>query len=162
MTTGIYTFCNSCGVHILFSPSVDPRELLINADCLDKSTISDFSVTFHSCSETIPSVISPLGAGTYNSYNNNKYGSTGHSNRQQQQHQRGQGQVQSPPDVCTPLKSFFRATAGMTKQKWRSNATPSTASTASISDASSDASSGSRSSALSASTSSSIRLSTKK
>ena len=62
VTTGIYTFCSFCGVHILYSPSIDPTELLINIECLEKSTVDKFSVAYYPCPESVPSLTSTFEA----------------------------------------------------------------------------------------------------
>ena len=56
--TAIYTFCSYCGVNILYSPSINPVELMVNADCIDRSKVRSYVVSYHSCHETIPSVSS--------------------------------------------------------------------------------------------------------
>ena len=56
MDTAIYTFCSYCGVNILYSPSINPSELMVNADCLDKSTVKDYTVSYVPCKETTPAV----------------------------------------------------------------------------------------------------------
>jgi hypothetical protein len=45
--TGIHAFCSFCGTQILISPSSNPTEIQINADCLEPSTIKSLSVTYH-------------------------------------------------------------------------------------------------------------------
>ena len=52
--SGIFTFCSFCGVHILFSPSIDPTELQVNIDCIDRSTVDGVTVTYHSCPDSVP------------------------------------------------------------------------------------------------------------
>jgi hypothetical protein len=54
---GVYTFCSFCGMHILFAESLDPIDIQINVECLDKNNIENISVTYHSQSESIPCAI---------------------------------------------------------------------------------------------------------
>ena len=113
--TGIYTFCSFCGVHILYSPSVNPTELLINVECIDKSTIKDLSVTYHSSPETMPSLMSAFEV--FKSLN--KHGG-GH---QQQSPTATQFTPHKPENTHNPA-DFLKPGAGVS---WRSS-TPSTAS----------------------------------
>ena len=43
---GIYTFCSFCGVHVLYSPSIDPVVVDINVDCLDHQNIDHIFYTY--------------------------------------------------------------------------------------------------------------------
>jgi len=45
---GIHTFCSFCGVHVVFAPSVNPVEVLVNLNCIDKTDIKDEFVTYYS------------------------------------------------------------------------------------------------------------------
>lgn len=51
---GIYVFCSYCSVQILYAPHINPVEVQINIDCLEKSTIDDVIVAYHASLETMP------------------------------------------------------------------------------------------------------------
>ena len=51
---GVYTFCSFCGMHILFAESLDPTDIQINVECLDKNNIENISIAYHSQSESLP------------------------------------------------------------------------------------------------------------
>jgi len=51
---GIYTFCSFCGVHIIYSPSLEPLEIMVNVDCLDKATINHIEYIYQHIPETQP------------------------------------------------------------------------------------------------------------
>ena len=53
-TVGIYVFCSYCSVQILYAPHINPVEVQINVDCLEKSTIDDIIVAYHSSLENTP------------------------------------------------------------------------------------------------------------
>ena len=44
---GVHSFCRYCGVHVVYSPSINPTDVQVNANCLDKSNISDMIITYH-------------------------------------------------------------------------------------------------------------------
>jgi hypothetical protein len=56
-TIGIHTFCSYCGVHLVFSPSVDPVEVQVNLDCLDRTNIKSENVTYFSAAEMQPCAV---------------------------------------------------------------------------------------------------------
>lgn len=62
---GIHAFCSYCGVHILFSPAEDPKEIQINVDCLDRSNIEKVNVAYYGKNETIPCDLSDMKAQLY-------------------------------------------------------------------------------------------------
>ena len=51
-TIGIHSFCSFCGVHILYSPSLDPLEIHINSDCLDTDNIDYIDYSYYGIPET--------------------------------------------------------------------------------------------------------------
>lgn len=51
---GIHAFCSYCGVHILFSPAEDPKEIQINVECLERTNIEKINVAYYGKNETIP------------------------------------------------------------------------------------------------------------
>ena len=51
---GIYTFCSFCGVHVVFAPSVDPTEVQVNMDCVERTNVRDESVTYMTTAEASP------------------------------------------------------------------------------------------------------------
>jgi len=51
---GIYTFCSFCGVHVVFAPSVNPTEVHVNMDCLERTNVQDAQVTYMSTAESSP------------------------------------------------------------------------------------------------------------
>ena len=51
---GIYTFCSFCGVHVVFAPSIDPSEVQVNMDCVDRTNVRDESVTYMTAADTSP------------------------------------------------------------------------------------------------------------
>ena len=53
-TVGIYVFCSYCSVHILYAPHINPVEVQVNVECLEKSTIDDIIVAYHAPLETMP------------------------------------------------------------------------------------------------------------
>lgn len=53
-TIGIYTFCSFCGVQILYSPKVDPIEIQVNIDCLDRAMIEKLTISYHASDESQP------------------------------------------------------------------------------------------------------------
>lgn len=63
---GVHTFCSYCGVHILYSPSVEPVEVQINVDCLDRSTIDHMYVSYLGVPETVPCPVSYDAARPFN------------------------------------------------------------------------------------------------
>ena len=44
---GIHTFCSYCGVHVVFAPSINPSEVLVNIHCIDKSDVDDEYITYY-------------------------------------------------------------------------------------------------------------------
>jgi hypothetical protein len=50
---GIHAFCSYCGVHVLYSPSDDPKEVQINVDCLDDKTIEKINVSYYGSSDLV-------------------------------------------------------------------------------------------------------------
>jgi hypothetical protein len=50
---GIHTFCSFCGMQILYSPSLNPKEVHINLDCLSKENINHIANVHRDISETI-------------------------------------------------------------------------------------------------------------
>lgn len=50
---GIHAFCSYCGVHVLYSPSEDPKEVQINVDCLDDKTIEKINVSYYGSSDLV-------------------------------------------------------------------------------------------------------------
>lgn len=55
---GIHAFCSYCGVHVLYSPSEDPKEVQINVDCLDQKTIEKVNVSYYGTSDLVPCSLS--------------------------------------------------------------------------------------------------------
>ncbi len=49
---GIHSFCSFCGVQVLYSPTVEPFEIQVNVDCLDRHSVEKVNVTYHSTGET--------------------------------------------------------------------------------------------------------------
>ena len=62
---GIHAFCSYCGVHILYSPSEDPKEVQINVDCLDDKTIEKINVSYYGSSDLVPCSLSDNRAKQY-------------------------------------------------------------------------------------------------
>jgi hypothetical protein len=62
---GIHAFCSFCGVHILFSPAEDPKEIQINVDCLERSNIESINVSYFGKNETIACDLSDVRARLY-------------------------------------------------------------------------------------------------
>lgn len=50
---GIHAFCSYCGVHVLYSPAEDPKEIQINVDCLDTKNIEKVNVSYFGRNDTI-------------------------------------------------------------------------------------------------------------
>lgn len=63
---GVHTFCSYCGVHILFSPSVEPVEVQINVDCLDRSTIEHVYVSYLGVPDSVPCPVTYEAARPFN------------------------------------------------------------------------------------------------
>lgn len=84
---GVHTFCSYCGVHILYSPSVEPVEVQINVDCLDRSTIDHVYVSYLGIPESTPCPVSYDAARPFN--------------------RRGAGSLYVPilSDICSPIHS---------------------------------------------------------
>jgi len=36
---GIHSFCSFCGMHVLYSPTIEPFEIQVNVDCVDLHTV---------------------------------------------------------------------------------------------------------------------------
>lgn len=53
---GAHMFCSFCGMQVFVVPSVDPTHVLVNADCIDRSTVAALDVTFFSAAESVPSI----------------------------------------------------------------------------------------------------------
>jgi hypothetical protein len=53
-SVGIYVFCSYCSVQILYAPQVNPVEVHVNVECLEKSTIDDIVIAYHASLESIP------------------------------------------------------------------------------------------------------------
>ena len=51
---GIYTFCSFCGVHVVFAPSIDPTEVQVNMDCIERAHVLDETVTYMTAAEAAP------------------------------------------------------------------------------------------------------------
>jgi hypothetical protein len=49
---GIHSFCSFCGMQIMYAPSMDPKEIQVNLDCLNQETIQETHIAYHSQSET--------------------------------------------------------------------------------------------------------------
>jgi hypothetical protein len=49
---GIHSFCSFCGVQVLYSPTIEPIEIQVNVDCLDRRNISKIHCTRHCTGET--------------------------------------------------------------------------------------------------------------
>jgi hypothetical protein len=50
---GIHAFCSYCGVHVLYSPAEDPKEIQINVDCLEAKHIEKVNVSYFGRNDTI-------------------------------------------------------------------------------------------------------------
>lgn len=50
---GIHAFCSYCGVHVLFSPVEEPKEIQINVECLDQTNIEKINVSYCGISDSI-------------------------------------------------------------------------------------------------------------
>jgi len=48
---GVYSFCNICGMHILFSSANNPYDIQINSNCLDDTNIEQYIITYHNISD---------------------------------------------------------------------------------------------------------------
>lgn len=53
---GAHMFCSFCGMQIFVVPSVDPSHVLVNVDCLDRSTVTGLDVTFFSTPDSVPCI----------------------------------------------------------------------------------------------------------
>lgn len=53
---GAHMFCSFCGMQIFVVPTSDPAYVLVNADCIERGTVSVLDVSFYSCPETVPCV----------------------------------------------------------------------------------------------------------
>jgi hypothetical protein len=62
---GIHAFCSFCGVHILFSPAEDPKEIQINVDCLDRNAVETINVSYYGKNESIACDLSDARARLY-------------------------------------------------------------------------------------------------
>jgi hypothetical protein len=49
---GIHSFCSFCGVQILYAPTIEPIEIQVNVDCLDRRNIIKIHCTRHCTGET--------------------------------------------------------------------------------------------------------------
>lgn len=68
---GVHCFCSFCGVQIMYSPSVDPQEILINVECLNPTNIENIDVAYYGLPESLPCAehsMSRQGAGYINDY----------------------------------------------------------------------------------------------
>lgn len=65
MTVGIHTFCSFCGVHVFYSPSIDPFEIQVNLDCIDRSNIDKVNISYMGVPESVPFPISYEAARQY-------------------------------------------------------------------------------------------------
>ena len=63
---GVHTFCSYCGVHVLYSPSIEPTEVQINVDCLDRSTIEHVYVSYISIPDSLPCSVTYEAARPFN------------------------------------------------------------------------------------------------
>lgn len=50
---GIYSFCSHCGVHVLFSPSLEPTFIQVNVDCLNLDSIEELSISYLEVPESV-------------------------------------------------------------------------------------------------------------
>lgn len=50
---GVHTFCSYCGVHILYSPTLEPREIHVNVDCLDRKHVERVHVSYVTAHESV-------------------------------------------------------------------------------------------------------------
>jgi hypothetical protein len=57
---GIHSFCSFCGMQIMYAPSMDPKEIQVNLDCLNKETVQETHFAYHSQSETSAAIAFPL------------------------------------------------------------------------------------------------------
>ena len=53
---GTHSFCSSCGMQVFYRPS-DSEEIIINADCLDRSTVREINVSYGGVWMTFPSLV---------------------------------------------------------------------------------------------------------
>jgi hypothetical protein len=49
-----HMFCSCCGTQVCCIPRTEAREVYVNADCLDRTQVTEFKVVFMSCPETVP------------------------------------------------------------------------------------------------------------
>ena len=50
---GVYTFCSFCGVHVFYSPSIDPFEIHINLNCIDQINIDKVNIAYMGIPESV-------------------------------------------------------------------------------------------------------------
>lgn len=52
-SVGIYIFCSFCSVQLLYAPTINPVEVQVNAECLDRATVLDIEVAYLASLESI-------------------------------------------------------------------------------------------------------------
>jgi hypothetical protein len=52
-TIGKYIFCSACGVHVLYLPSLEPKEIQANVDCLQETFIDRVNVSYYGKSDLV-------------------------------------------------------------------------------------------------------------
>lgn len=55
---GVHTFCSFCGVHVLYSPTIEPVEVQINADCIDRVNVDRIEISYVALPESYACPIS--------------------------------------------------------------------------------------------------------
>jgi len=66
MTVGVHTFCSFCGIHVFYSPSIDPYEIQVNLDCIDRTNVDNVRISYMGLPESVACPISYETARQYN------------------------------------------------------------------------------------------------
>ena len=66
ITVGVHTFCSFCGIHVFYSPSIDPFEIQVNLDCIDRTNVDKVNISYLGIPESVACPISYEAAGQYN------------------------------------------------------------------------------------------------